>query len=211
MKKRPEGKVKKGGVNVSYQVAARTPDPPGMTPGPRRSLGSKAREVDPLDQCDACGGTGKPLSGKPCMCQGTGRMSVAAIYLRERLVEVEAERDALKADLVDFKILLDHLTRTYRYFSDGHISKPNTYPEEFFAVAAELEENRTQEAVQEALEEIKSDNTKLRDILARLLTWINSPVLEGIVQIAAVHGFVITKEQCRDGHQACRDAKEALK
>lgn len=41
------------------------------------------------ESCDACGGTGKPVSGLACMCRGSGRMSDAAIYLRERLVEAE--------------------------------------------------------------------------------------------------------------------------
>ena len=35
--------------------------------------------------CDACAGTGTPISCKPCMCGGTGRMSDAAIYLRKEL------------------------------------------------------------------------------------------------------------------------------
>lgn len=43
------------------------------------------------NMCDACAGTGKPVSGLECMCGGTGRMSDAANYLRERLVTVSAE------------------------------------------------------------------------------------------------------------------------
>jgi len=43
--------------------------------------------------CDVCLGAGEPLSKKPCMCRGTGKMSEAAIYLREQLVEAEMELD----------------------------------------------------------------------------------------------------------------------
>lgn len=49
------------------------------------------------DMCDACGGTGKPISGLPCMCKGTGRMSEAAYTLRGELVRVEAEHARLLA------------------------------------------------------------------------------------------------------------------
>lgn len=50
------------------------------------------------DQCDACLGTGMPISGKPCMCQGTGRMSDAARWLREELVKADTDVAAAKAD-----------------------------------------------------------------------------------------------------------------
>ena len=40
------------------------------------------------DKCDVC--LGEPLkSGRTCMCGGTGRMSQAALYLREQLVKSE--------------------------------------------------------------------------------------------------------------------------
>lgn len=52
--------------------------------------------------CDACAGTGKPESGHPCMCSGTGSMAVAARWLREEVVrtrqeiaKLTKERDAL--------------------------------------------------------------------------------------------------------------------
>jgi RecJ-like exonuclease len=48
------------------------------------------KEAEAENICDACGGTGNPISEKPCMCNGTGKMSVAAIYLREQLT---AERE----------------------------------------------------------------------------------------------------------------------
>lgn len=45
--------------------------------------------------CDACAGSGEPVSGKPCMCGGTGRMSAAAIYLREQLVSETRRADRI--------------------------------------------------------------------------------------------------------------------
>ncbi len=42
------------------------------------------------DVCDVCNGNGTPISGRPCMCQGTGKMSEAAVYLRKELVTTEA-------------------------------------------------------------------------------------------------------------------------
>lgn len=46
--------------------------------------------------CDACLGNGKPISGLPCMCRGTGKMAEAARYLREQLVQADTKiADAL--------------------------------------------------------------------------------------------------------------------
>lgn len=57
--------------------------------------------------CDACTGTGKPISGKPCMCGGTGKMSDAAVHLRKMLVEAEVELEAVKGDRDDLRRKLD--------------------------------------------------------------------------------------------------------
>lgn len=53
---------------------------------------------DQLDHhiCDACGGTGKPVSGLKCMCGGSGKMIDAFYYLRERIVETELENGRLR-------------------------------------------------------------------------------------------------------------------
>lgn len=58
--------------------------------------------------CDACAGTGKPASNIPCMCKGTGKMSVAALTLREELTAAEAKRVGLEKalrELIDLKEL----------------------------------------------------------------------------------------------------------
>lgn len=39
------------------------------------------------ESCDACGGTGHPVSGDPCMCGGTGRAVDAVSYLRSQLTD----------------------------------------------------------------------------------------------------------------------------
>src|ERR1035437_399521 len=50
-----------------------------------RALRERLRQAETANQCDACLGNGKPLSGVPCMCGGTGKMSASALYLREQL------------------------------------------------------------------------------------------------------------------------------
>ncbi len=50
-------------------------------------------------------------------------------------------------DLADLRMVTGHLSRTYMHFSGGRISKPNTLPEEVFAIAADL---ATQEAEEDA-------------------------------------------------------------
>jgi hypothetical protein len=50
-------------------------------------------------------------------------------------------------------MLIDHLSRTYSHFTDGRISKPNTLPEEVFALADDLATEEVEQAVREALQE----------------------------------------------------------
>lgn len=40
------------------------------------------------NMCPACGGTGEPVSGKKCMCGGTGKASGAVEYLLEELARL---------------------------------------------------------------------------------------------------------------------------
>jgi len=46
------------------------------------------------DICSSCGGTGKPTSGRLCMCGGTGRASDAVPYLLGRIYGLEAAQTA---------------------------------------------------------------------------------------------------------------------
>lgn len=49
--------------------------------------------------CDACGGTGTPVSGLNCMCGGSGKMSDAARYLRVQLVDAMLKVDNVEPTL----------------------------------------------------------------------------------------------------------------
>lgn len=51
------------------------------------------------DMCDACDGTGNTVSGKPCMCNGTGRMADAAMTLRKELFDTETQLLSAQAAL----------------------------------------------------------------------------------------------------------------
>ncbi len=55
--------------------------------------------------CDACCGAGLPISNLPCMCEGTGKMSEAAYYLRKQLFKSTQENEQLRARLAAFEKL----------------------------------------------------------------------------------------------------------
>jgi hypothetical protein len=61
---------------------------------------------DEMD-CDVCAGTGKPVSGKPCICGGTGSNIDEKVGLRRRVHELEEE--AKKKDLEVLKSIDDAL------------------------------------------------------------------------------------------------------
>jgi hypothetical protein len=56
-------------------------------------------------------------------------------------------------DIKDMEMLVRHLTHIYSAITDGRISKPNTLPDEVERVAGDLETERTEAAVKDALEE----------------------------------------------------------
>jgi hypothetical protein len=58
-----------------------------------------------------------------------------------------------------------------------------------------------------------AERDKLKDIMRRLMAWVNSKEIEGVMLIAQFHGFGLdpNNQACRDGWQACREAKEAIK
>lgn len=53
-------------------------------------------ELRTENMCDACAGSGEPVSGKPCMCKGTGKMSVAALTIREALAKALTKLDSVR-------------------------------------------------------------------------------------------------------------------
>jgi len=63
-----------------------------------------------------------------------------------------------------------------------------------------------------AVPALLDENEEMRGVIARLLAWINSEEVAGIVQIATMHGrgLNVNSKACREGHQACRDAKALL-
>lgn len=71
-----------------------------------------AKEISWLrseNHCDACGGTGTPVSGIPCMCGGTGKMSDAAVYLRTVYVDEVAAHNKTKELYIKEKEIADRL------------------------------------------------------------------------------------------------------
>jgi hypothetical protein len=54
----------------------------------------RARRAEDALLCDACGGTGEPISGRPCGCGGTGSALDMLCYVRLRVFELEREARA---------------------------------------------------------------------------------------------------------------------
>ena len=65
-------------------------------------LQAENKRLKDENMCDACLGTGDPTSGKPCMCGGSGKMSDAAIYLREQMNRVDTENERYLAAIKEF-------------------------------------------------------------------------------------------------------------
>ncbi len=68
----------------------------------REACDKSEREHDAAHRaniCDACGGSGVPVSGPGCMCGGSGKMSDAAHYLRERYAAEKIRADNLQNQL----------------------------------------------------------------------------------------------------------------
>lgn len=59
----------------------------------------RIRELEGHALCDACAGTGKPISGLTCMCEGTGFADVAIKTLRLEVVKARQENASLMASL----------------------------------------------------------------------------------------------------------------
>lgn len=52
-----------------------------------------------MEACSVCGGTGKPLSGKPCICNGTGSMIHEMVGLRTELIDARDRAEMLERAL----------------------------------------------------------------------------------------------------------------
>jgi hypothetical protein len=66
-----------------------------------RGLEEELRRANGRAACDACGGDGKPASGLPCMCRGTGLAAEGLITLRGELFDKDKRIAALEAELVE--------------------------------------------------------------------------------------------------------------
>jgi hypothetical protein len=62
-----------------------------------RRLALTAQKARAENVCDACAGDPSSVKDGKCMCRGTGKMSEAAIYLREQLVASERDLNNLLA------------------------------------------------------------------------------------------------------------------
>jgi hypothetical protein len=73
------------------------------------------------NMCDCCAGTGKPVSGLPCACNGTGKMSVAAEYFREQWIKERHRAEILDDDYSRLRKRYDEirLNPTHKFTSDS--------------------------------------------------------------------------------------------
>ena len=63
----------------------------------KAALEKECAELRAENMCDACAGLGTPTSGPGCMCGGSGKMSDAAHYLRERYAAEKIRADGLQS------------------------------------------------------------------------------------------------------------------
>lgn len=106
-----------------------------------------------------CGGSVTlPLSGE------TVPVETAIAALRKPPADVI--RHWLDNELADFAMVIRHCSTVYSEVTGGRISKPTTLPEEVLAVANDLETERTERAVAEAVEEAKEDHERTKKLLA---------------------------------------------
>jgi hypothetical protein len=64
--------------------------------------------------CDACCGNGKPISGLPCMCGGSGKKSDAVDVLREELFTTHKRLDAALAEIAALRECLREVLGMWR-------------------------------------------------------------------------------------------------
>ena len=71
--------------------------------------------------CDACGGDGKPVSGLPCMCKGTGLAAEGLITLREELFDKTQRIAALEAELAEARVAARDLAYIRKHWAFDHV------------------------------------------------------------------------------------------
>jgi hypothetical protein len=68
---------------------------------------ARIAQLEAENLCAVCAGTGKPVSGLPCICGGTGKACDEAQHLRERVFDLGARIEKLQAVLRDFIDMID--------------------------------------------------------------------------------------------------------
>lgn len=86
--------------------------------------------------CDVCGGDGVPISGKPCICGGSGNSFDEKIGLRRDLLESESENESLKAE-------------AERFLTQAHNAEGNAVYQQRRAEKAEAERDQALELIRE--------------------------------------------------------------
>ena len=85
------------------------------------------------------------------------------VELEAKLVEVsevllakpgEDIAQCARNEMADLAMLVGFLTKTYEHFTNGRITIPNTIPSEVFSVAADVQRDESDEAVQDVLTEM---------------------------------------------------------
>jgi hypothetical protein len=75
-----------------------------------RSLLAAVNELQRDNLCAVCAGTGKPTSGKPCACGGSGKACDEAQGIREMYVKLEQQLAAKDAEITERnKIIVDKI------------------------------------------------------------------------------------------------------
>lgn len=154
------------------------------------------------NECDACGGTGKPVSGIPCMCAGTGKMSRAAITLREEVITLRAEVERL------------------RPYEQAVRESHNGYdPEARKAMAPSLKEPETpKQAIKELIEEAEAPLVKELEAAQQLAINDEKTIQTLRDRLAAAEKLIATvwpairdseREEVQDALAAFDAAKEA--
>jgi hypothetical protein len=55
------------------------------------------------DTCDCCGGSGKPVSGKPCICDGYGTAGWERVGLRKAVFDLEEKLEAAERRVAELE------------------------------------------------------------------------------------------------------------
>lgn len=77
------------------------------------------------DICDVCAGSGKTMKNEVCICNGTGKMSIAAQWFREENYRLEQDLAMAVEALEDAQSIAktNRQSMTHRLFAIGDLAK----------------------------------------------------------------------------------------